>query len=95
MAKRCPHKEIRFCPLYIASHGLQHADGKWLGCIDGKETGADRDCGVRRGVNYQRMLARIEATDPAMVARAAFQEEAAHEWQAAEARRAARRRMLN
>jgi hypothetical protein len=91
---KCPHAHIRFCPLYIASHGLQHPNGQWLGCHDGKENGSN-GCGIARKVNYHRMLQLITEADPLMVAETEFKEAAFDEWEEAQRRRAARLRMLH
>lgn len=61
----CPHAEIRFCPLYIASH---ENDG--LGCVDGMVD----PCRVARGDGaYAAMVARLR---PRLVAERRFLEEA-------------------
>lgn len=72
---KCPHKDIQFCPLYVASHGLNGLDGKYIGCDDGKL--GDGLCGVDRGVCYSAELARMKAAHPAEVARLAFMADAA------------------
>jgi len=57
----CPHSDIRFCPLYVASH-----DGSGQGCMDGDEVLGG--CAVSRGMDYGKGKARIAARDPLMVA---------------------------
>lgn len=85
MAKGCPHKNIQFCPLYVASHGLQAPSGEWLGCDDGKL--GDGHCAVDRGMKYAREVAKLQAAHPGLVEQLAFKEEAAEEWNAAKAAR--------
>lgn len=70
VTKKCPHADIRFCPLYHASHTA------WgLGCDDGKATGWD-GCGVSRALDYGTLLAALIGVSPQMVALCAFQENA-------------------
>ena len=46
----CPHKNVMFCPLYVAAH-----DGG--GCDDGRlEEGG---CAVSRGMDYAAAIARL------------------------------------
>lgn len=70
MPKGCPHKEIRFCPLYVAAHGKTSR----LGCIDGHIEGGT--CAAARGLNYAMAVAKLEAHHPGLVAECRFQEEA-------------------
>ncbi|MCF6368328.1 hypothetical protein LXM96_05590 [Rhizobium sp. TRM95001] len=95
MAPKCPHKDIQFCPLYVAAHGLQDAAGKWHfpGCDDG-QLGTDR-CAVDRGMSYERQVEKVRAVCPGLVEQLQFKEQAAEEWAEAEARREKRRRMLH
>lgn len=69
MAKGCPHKDIRFCPLYIAAH-----EGA-LGCDDG-ELGHG-SCAASRELDYNQAIATLLADRPRLVAECRFQEEAA------------------
>ena len=70
VTKKCPHTDIRFCPLYHASHTA------WgTGCDDGKATGWD-GCGVSRALDYGALLAELVKISPQMVALCAFQENA-------------------
>lgn len=69
MKNRCPHKDVRFCPLYVASHIPMG-----VGCDDGQlGIGA---CAVARGMNYRRQIEQLRLVDPALVARLAFLEQA-------------------
>jgi hypothetical protein len=49
----CPHRETRFCPLYVASH-IPGAGG----CDDGRLD--ERNCAVDRGMNYAAERRRLE-----------------------------------
>ncbi|MFC0809107.1 hypothetical protein ACFHWW_27315 [Ensifer sp. P24N7] len=91
MKKGCPHKEKRFCPVYVASHSMRAVDGSWLGCMDGDIAGGR--CAVDRGKSYVREVARIKAAHPGLVEERAFQEQSAAEWTAAEERRRKRQAM--
>lgn len=64
---KCPHAEIRFCPLYVAAH-----EGGGFGCDDGKAE--DGRCAVGRGMDYGHQLARLTAAKPRLVAECAFAE---------------------
>lgn len=89
MTNGCPHNDIRFCPVYIASHGMQALDGTWIGCMSGNiEEGR---CAVDRGKPYDREIQRINSACPGFVEQVAFRERAAAEWTAAEERRRKRR----
>lgn len=70
MTKRCPHTDIRFCPLYHAAH----MDGGF-GCDDGRLD--EGGCAVSRGWSYARALARLDAAMPRIVAEMRWKEEAA------------------
>jgi hypothetical protein len=95
MAHKCPHKDIQFCPLYVACHGIKDSAGKWhfIGCDDG-QLGTDR-CAVDRAMSYAAELEKVRAVDPRLVAELQFKEQAAEEWMQAEARREKRRRMVH
>lgn len=69
VTKTCPHEDIRFCPLYHASHTAQG-----LGCDDGKL--GHGSCGVSRALDYGALLAALITVSPQMVALCAFQENA-------------------
>jgi hypothetical protein len=70
VTNKCPHADIRFCPLYHASHTA------WgLGCDDGKSAGWN-GCGVSRALDYGRCLAELAKVSPQMIALCAFQENA-------------------
>lgn len=53
---RCPHADIRFCPLYVAAHGISE-----MGCDDGHLDSGE--CAVSRKLNYASAVARL-AVDP-------------------------------
>ncbi|RWE31251.1 MAG: hypothetical protein EOS79_32205 [Mesorhizobium sp.] len=63
----CPHKEIRFCPLYVASHGTG------FGCDDG-ELGHG-ECAVSRKMVYDRELELIRVHCPGLVEQLQWNEE--------------------
>lgn len=64
----CPHKEARFCPLYVASNGLGG------GCDGGRLTPAG-GCEVERGtMNYSQKLELLRARFPREVAALEFEE---------------------
>lgn len=70
VTNKCPHVDIRFCPLYHASHTA------WsLGCDDGKSTGWD-GCGVSRALDYGTCLAELHRVSPRMIADCALAENA-------------------
>jgi hypothetical protein len=46
--KRCPHDDIRHCPLYVAAHG----DGYVYSCDDGELGPMPTGCAVSRGYSY-------------------------------------------
>lgn len=80
MAARCPHADVRFCPLYIASH-----TGTGLGCDDGELQ--EGICAVARGLSYQANVELLRIKASGLVERA--------EWAAAaEAMNAQRARNL-
>jgi len=63
---KCPHTDVHFCPLYVASH---MAAG---GCDDGKlETGA---CAIARGMHYRQMVEFLRVSVPGLVERLEFLE---------------------
>lgn len=68
MAK-CPHKEVRFCPLYIAAH-----TAAGLGCDDGKM--GDGHCAVARGLSYVGAVRKIVAKLPCLAEQAKWAESA-------------------
>lgn len=66
----CPHADIRFCPLYHASH-MDNVSG----CDDGRlQEGC---CAVARGMDYHVAVAAMEAVEPRLVAQLRFDEDAA------------------
>lgn len=70
VTNKCPHADIRFCPLYHASHTA------WgVGCDDGKASGWD-GCGISRALNYGRLIAELSRVSPQMIAECAFAENA-------------------
>lgn len=56
--KSCPHKDIRFCPLYVESH-----NGRCLGCVDD----VGKDCKVARGASYDKLVEKLIETDALIV----------------------------
>lgn len=64
----CPHKDKRFCPLYIASHL-----GGGQGCDDGRLD--EGGCGCAREMNYAVKVEELRASDPRLVAELEFREE--------------------
>lgn len=67
--KKCPHNDLRFCPLYIAAHE-PFGDG----CLDGQE-GYDNGCAVDRGLlNYDAAVKRVRDRDPVMVGQCEWKE---------------------
>ncbi|MQB09681.1 hypothetical protein DXT96_07410 [Agrobacterium sp. ICMP 6402] len=72
MKQRCPHADIRFCPLYHAAH----MDGSF-GCDDGRLD--EGGCAVARGWAYDRAVARLDAAMPRLVAELRWKEEAAED----------------
>lgn len=65
IAHRCPHPDVRFCPLYIAAH--------WpgsFGCDDGRL--GEGGCAVDRGLSYVGAVAALRAAQPRLVAEAEF-----------------------
>ena len=64
--KRCPHNDVRFCPLYLAAHT---ASG---GCDDGRL--GEGGCAVTRGLSYANERKRLEVAEFHLVARAEFDE---------------------
>jgi hypothetical protein len=83
MARKCPHDNIVYCPLYLASHG-----GEWgfgLGCDDGKlDQGG---CAVSRGMNYAETCIALAERVPRLMAEVRFLEKAAVEAAARKAQR--------
>lgn len=71
MARRCPHANIVYCPLYHAAH-IPHAGG----CDDGElDTGL---CAVdRRRLNYRKEVELLRVHQPGLVERLAFDEDEA------------------
>jgi hypothetical protein len=65
----CPHKNIRFCPLYLAAH-----TGGGFGCDDGRLD--EQTCAVARGLNYRSQIERIRLACPGLVEQCEFRERA-------------------
>lgn len=57
---RCPHVDIRHCPLY---HGM-HAAGP--SCFDGRLD--EGGCAVKRGASYEGLLLALRIHNPLLVA---------------------------
>lgn len=58
----CPHHDIRFCPLYHASH-----EGDGFGCDDGGL--ADGHCAVARDLDYDMAVGKLRGAKPGYVER--------------------------
>lgn len=63
----CPHKDVRFCPLYVASHG------EGFGCDDGQL--GSGECAVSRGMVYAQQVELIRVHCPGLVERLQWNEE--------------------
>ena len=58
--KRCPHDDVQFCPLYVASNVGAG------GCDDGNL--ARMSCAVDRGtINYSKEVAKLAKTDKQLI----------------------------
>lgn len=66
---KCPHQNIQFCPLYVASH---MANGH--GCDDGRL--GEGECAVARGQSYEKSVAALSVVEPRLIAELRFSEEA-------------------
>lgn len=66
---RCPHEDIQYCPLYIASHGTG------LGCDDGGW--GNGQCAVDRRMSYERERELVRVKAPGLVEQAEWREAAA------------------
>ena len=64
---KCPHADIRFCPLYLAAHVAGAG-----GCDDGHL--GEGGCAVDRGMNYADEAARLQVTQFHLVAEAEYAE---------------------
>lgn len=53
MATGCPHRDVRFCPLYVAAHTDSPAS-----CDDGRM--GEGSCAIARGRSYARSIARLD-----------------------------------
>lgn len=70
---KCPHKDIRFCPLYHAAH-----ESSRYGCDDG-ELGYG-ECAIARGMIYKDAVAGLKVEKPALVEQLKFKEDAEERW---------------
>ncbi|CDZ67644.1 Hypothetical protein NGAL_HAMBI2605_59250 [Neorhizobium galegae bv. orientalis] len=70
--KGCPHKDIQFCPLYVAMHMAVTTN---FSCDDGQL--GEGTCAVARKMDYDQAVAKLEAHWPAVVAERRFAEQAA------------------
>lgn len=66
--RRCPHRDVRFCPLYLAAHM-----GAGFGCDDGRLE--EQACGVARDVSYAANLERLRIAVPGLVEQLQWQED--------------------
>jgi hypothetical protein len=62
--KRCPHDDIRFCPLYVAAHDDASAG---YSCDDGELGPLPTGCAVSRGYRYADALAGLMRVAPELV----------------------------
>jgi hypothetical protein len=62
--KRCPHDDIRHCPLYVAAHG----DGYVYSCDDGELGPMPTGCAVSRGYSYTDGIDGLMRVAPGLVA---------------------------
>lgn len=67
----CPHADVQFCPLYIASHG----DAPGHGCDDGRLD--EGGCGADRRVNYAAEVAWLRLHKPGYVEQIEWRQAAA------------------
>lgn len=81
----CPHADVRFCPLYVASH-IAGAGG----CDDGHLGMAEGRCAVDRGMDYAAARRRLEIEQFEMVATCEWREKQ----EAAEGQRARNRQAV-
>ncbi len=63
----CPHKDVRFCPLYVASHG------EGFGCDDGELGGGE--CAVDRGMAYAQQVELLRVHRPGFVEQLKWKED--------------------
>ena len=69
-ASRCPHDDVRHCPLYEAMHASELPS-----CDDGQlELGT---CAVSRGASYAELVGQLMAKAPRMVAQNKWNEDLA------------------
>lgn len=70
---KCPHENVAYCPLYVASHRPELS-----GCDDGRL--AEGGCAVSRGMNYSESVKKLLASAPTLQALCQFDEkqDAAH-----------------
>ncbi|MBB3386026.1 MULTISPECIES: hypothetical protein [unclassified Rhizobium] len=72
MGKRdvgCPHKDIRFCPLYHAAHM-----GGGFSCDDGQLE--LQTCAVARGISYRDQVEKMRVAFPGLVEQCEWREKA-------------------
>ena len=62
--RQCPHKDIRFCPLYVAMNGAEFAG---LSC-DGGQIEMWGGCMVDRGAKYHDLVGKLRVAHPRFVA---------------------------
>lgn len=58
----CPHRDIRFCPLYVAAHDGELSQ---LGCIAGEWA---EGCRVDQGADYTHAVAVLDGKAPRFTA---------------------------
>lgn len=74
MERRCPHPDIRFCPLYHAAHGGKEFGGAH-GCVDA--LCGQYGCAVDEGrLDYRDAMEKLRRCAPRYAAELAFREAA-------------------
>jgi hypothetical protein len=86
--KRCPHDDIRHCPLYVAAHDAGAAD---YSCDDGELGPMPTGCAVSRGYSYATAVEGLMRVVPDLVKECRTAEAAA----ASQAQRERNMRALN
>lgn len=68
--RRCPHPDVRFCPLYHACHAPELVD---LGCDDGQLQ--EGTCGTARRVSYRKNVELLRVRAPGLVEQLGWRED--------------------
>lgn len=72
MRKKCPHKHIQYCPLYVGMH-IAGGPSCW------PKNGSDpmlKGCAVEQGADYGKLAAQFAAAHPREYAQCTFAEQA-------------------